>query len=136
MDTDSTDRIRAIAERYFNDDAREDLDPEKWGLAITPADVLYLLDEIDRLRMAFSDLADDICGLQPVCTPDNAIRAISQHDLKLRQRIETLRALLVEACDMAEEGWAYADGYFRDKWNCAGRLSQIRALAEGEGNHG
>jgi hypothetical protein len=46
--------------------------------------------------------------------------------------IDRLRALLVEACDLADEGWAYAGDYFRDKWRCEERLSTLRNTGTGE----
>lgn len=48
--SDGANKMREIAERYFADDARGDLDTEQWGLAMTPGDVLFLLEENERLR--------------------------------------------------------------------------------------
>lgn len=43
-------KLRALVERYASDDAREDLDFEKWGEACPPWDVLSLLDECHGRR--------------------------------------------------------------------------------------
>jgi predicted metal-dependent phosphoesterase TrpH len=39
---------------------------------------------------------------------------------------DSARAVALEACDLAEEGWAYAGEYFRDKWDAGGRLANLR----------
>ncbi len=43
-------KLRATAERYANDDAREDLDAQEWGEAMPTWNVLALIAEIERLR--------------------------------------------------------------------------------------
>ncbi len=40
--------LRSRAERYANDDAREDLDHQEWGEAMPPWDILALLDRCER----------------------------------------------------------------------------------------
>lgn len=40
---------------------------------------------------------------------------------------ERLRVVLTEAIDLAEEGWAYDSGYFREKWDVAARLESLRS---------
>lgn len=42
---------------------------------------------------------------------------------------------LKDAIELAEEGWVYADAYFRDKWDLDGRLAILRevlSLIEGK----
>lgn len=68
--------------------------PDAAFIAAARQAVPVLIEEVETLRMAFSDLADDICGLQPVVTPDDAIKAISQRDFQLRQENESLRTQL------------------------------------------
>lgn len=45
--------------------------------------------QLDSLRETLQDLADDLCGLQPVMTMDECVAAITQHDFKLRQEPTT-----------------------------------------------
>lgn len=66
-------KLRALVERYASDDAREDLDFEKWGEACPPWDVLSLLDECHGRRF----------------------------DPDLVAEVERLRALLDETIDLA-----------------------------------
>lgn len=45
--------------------------------------------------------------------------------------VERLRAALVDASELAEEGWAYAGEYFWQKWDARARLDALRtALGE------
>jgi hypothetical protein len=39
-----------------------------------------------------------------------------------------LRSGLREAIQLADEGWAYAGEYFRDKWDCESRIAELRKL--------
>lgn len=57
----------------------------------------------------------------PIATMLNAVRP-------LLDRIEALEAGLREALDLAEEGWAYATPYFRDKWESNERTDALRSL--------
>lgn len=41
--------------------------------------------------------------------------------------VARLREALVDASDLAEEGWAYAGDYFNDKWDSAARIAKCRA---------
>lgn len=50
-----------------------------------------------------------------------------------RAEASRLKALVVEACDLAEEGWEYAADYFNQKWEPRPRLAAIRAEAERSG---
>ena len=67
--------------------------------------------------------------LEPV-SPDDPIA----HGLRWRQegdeaRAENkrLREALAECADCAEEGWAYASPYFREKWGAVAWMAQARA---------
>lgn len=42
---------------------------------------------------------------------------------------EGVRAVLRDAIDLAEEGWAYASPYFREKWSAEERIEVLRDLA-------
>jgi hypothetical protein len=54
------------------------------------------------------------------------IRALLAECDRLRAERDAARAVALEACDVAEEGWAYAGEYFRDKWDAGGRLANLR----------
>ncbi len=41
-------RLSKIADRYLHDDAGGDLDTEKWGEAMPPGDVVWLIAEVER----------------------------------------------------------------------------------------
>lgn len=73
------------------------------------------------------------------------IRRLGDDNQKLREENETLRAFankafvandphgayadaLVDALDLAQEGWAYASDYFREKWSFQERHDALRAL--------
>jgi len=44
--------------------------------------------------------------------------------------VERSRKTLKEAIEFAEEGWGYAGGYFKEKWNYAGQLAALKAALE------
>jgi hypothetical protein len=72
-------------------------------------------------------------GVYPPHGPDATFIAESRALLpEALDEIDRLRALLVEACDLAAEGWAYAGDYFRDKWRVDERLSTLRSTGTGE----
>jgi hypothetical protein len=41
-----------------------------------------------------------------------------------------LKRALREAIEFAEEGWGYAGGYFREKWDYAGQFAALKAALE------
>ena len=43
---------------------------------------------------------------------------------------ERLRRLVEDAVCHADEGWSYASDYFREKWQCEARSSELRALVQ------
>jgi hypothetical protein len=43
-----------------------------------------------------------------------------------RQVAEELAEALEEAIETAEDGWAYASDYFREKWGCEGQIDKAR----------
>ena len=45
-----------------------------------------------------------------------------------RNKIDMLQRALVDAIDLAAEGWSYAPDYFRDKWGADERLEELRAV--------
>ena len=45
-------------------------------------------------------------------------------------RIVELEAALVEACDLASEGWDYAGDYFREKWRADERVERLRKIGK------
>lgn len=55
-DEDLIKSIRGRAERFARDDAREDLDAQEWGEAMTVWEVLALCDLAERLRAERDDL--------------------------------------------------------------------------------
>lgn len=46
------------------------------------------------------------------------------------------RAALSDALDLAEEGWAYADEYYRKKWDYEERLAELRKAVKGGDSDG
>lgn len=42
-------------------------------------------------------------------------------------RVRALEELLDEAIEFAKEGWAYADSYYKDKWDYDGQLAALEA---------
>jgi len=61
-----------------------------------------------------------------VSADDMLARAISERDAELAETAK-LRDALSESVDLAEEGWAYAPEYFRNKWRCKERIAKLRA---------
>lgn len=51
---------------------------------------------------------------------------------ELRAENDRLREALDHAIELAEEGWAYADDYFRAKWGCEERIKTLREALGGE----
>jgi hypothetical protein len=49
----------------------------------------------------------------------------------LGAEVERLREALVEAVEFADEGWAYASSYFREKWDYDKRRALFAALLAG-----
>lgn len=47
-------------------------------------------------------------------------------EMRLSRELEATKAKLSEALDFAEEGWAYADEFYKAKWDYAGRLAAFR----------
>ena len=45
-----------------------------------------------------------------------------------RERAERLAEALDDAIQLADEGWAYAGDYFREKWNYVGQADALRAI--------
>lgn len=59
-----------------------------------------------------------------------ALRAV-ENTKKARAELEAAKAALSDAIELAEEGWGYADEYYRAKWDFEGRLATLRkALGE------
>jgi hypothetical protein len=57
------------------------------------------------------------------------LAALSQVEIEraeLRAEVERLRALLGEACDLADEAIAYVPEYFQNKWNLPATAARIR----------
>jgi len=122
-------------------DGRGDLYPTVRGQADLAAIVTAvnnfeaLIDECDRLTARQQELLATIVRVTNE-TPfaDEASDALRQRGALLAE-IGTMRASLAatksalkEACDLAEEGWAYAGEYFQQKWDCAGKIAELRAI--------
>jgi len=52
----------------------------------------------------------------------------SPYTASLEAEIERLREALEEALALADEGWAYADTYFHQKWDYQGQRARLAAL--------
>ena len=76
--------------------------------------ITALTGELEALRKCHRDDVDLTTQLE------------SERDAATASR-DRLRAMLAECCEIAEEGWAYAGDYFRDKWCDAARLAALRA---------
>jgi hypothetical protein len=45
----------------------------------------------------------------------------------MKDEIERLRAALEHALEWGDEGWSYADEYYREKWDYKGQRAEIAA---------
>lgn len=64
------------------------------------------------------------------CEDANLVSLREEYEI-MREDNEKLRALLAEALDLAEEGWGYADAYYKAKWRYDERLAALRPPKEG-----
>lgn len=46
----------------------------------------------------------------------------------LQRQLAAMTAARDEACDLADEGWAYAGDYFRDKWQATPQIEALRQV--------
>lgn len=108
-------RIRTTAERYLRDDADGDLDAEKWGEAMPPGDVVYLLAEIERLRdNERARLAPFNHGEVVVTTAATTLdHFIGQRD-EACARVAALESALLRACSMLDDAVQLRDD--AEKW--------------------
>ncbi len=60
------------------------------------------------------------------------LAALSLEITAQSERVAELEGQLAEAIELADEGWAYADNYFRVKWNFVERIAAIRATGSGK----
>lgn len=51
---------------------------------------------------------------------------------RLKARCERLEKALEDCIETSEEGWAYADGYYKDKWDYKGKIARARAALADE----
>lgn len=71
-----------------------------------------------KILRALATVEDAHCG--ELGARDDAVT-----DAEMRCALAT--QALQQAIDLAEEGWAYASDYFREKWACPERLAELRA---------
>jgi hypothetical protein len=85
-------------------------------------------DALRELARAAANRANCDCG----CRSDeaDAIADAVVAAIEGAIRASALEAL-EEAIDLADEGWAYADDCYRDKWDFEPRIAKLRALARG-----
>jgi len=82
-------------------------------------------------EQAERDLAAARAQVTDLCAErDGAVAIGSQLERKIaaaRAEAARLRDSLAEACDLAEEGWAYAGEYLNEKWDTKNQIAGLRA---------
>lgn len=59
-------------------------------------------------------------------------RAVDSEVETLRARAAELERALRDAMELSDEWWAYAETYYRAKWDYEGRAKELRALIGGD----
>lgn len=83
--------------------------------------------ENERLARAFAD-SEAACLIQVrmLRAENERLRNGDGLEYSLSLTNADLRAALRDAIDLAEEGWAYAGDYFREKWELDTRLDALK----------
>jgi len=96
---------------------------------VSSADALW---EIERLRQEATDLRVRLAACEAERDELERLGFESNEREKVaEQRVERLRVALDDGIELAEEGWAYASDYFREKWGARVRIDTLcSALAD------
>lgn len=111
---DEADALRKLRERE-RDEARKYAEERN--------DEANKLQRFLNMAAQERDEAHEQLAWQIACT-----KALMESQERLAGKIKALRAKLEDACNLAEEGWAYADEYYQTKWRSAERIAALRAL--------
>lgn len=60
----------------------------------------------------------------PLTPAERRRNKATERVLAAERRVAELEAALREAVDLAADGWAYVDPYFREKWDYEGRARE------------
>ena len=72
---------------------------------------------------------DEVCRrYKPYCTNRHNAVDWRARALRAESQLVAMTAARDEACDLAEDGSAYAGEYFREKWQCAESIAALRKV--------
>ncbi|MFT8234689.1 hypothetical protein ACLNBI_24480 [Pseudomonas guariconensis] len=106
-------------------------DDSRFIAAASPATVLALIAEIDRMEEEFDK------AWRHDLNNANNVQALSAEVSRLQRESEALRKALLEASEEVATWGAYASEYFQEKHDLAGCVAKIHAAAMAkEASHG